>query len=198
MLLLTARRIIRRAEFDIDIWLGHSDFYRPVNGLKKWIEGLPEHLLFNQLNIYIHRDQQQLSAFYTMHLLFHQTFCDLYRIVLPGYRFPIEQALCKAPQEFLVECQNECLLHADAISMILQDAVKHGPEALDDPICGACIYESTKIQVIIGRSCSPGLPIEGWARILQNTSTNLDAMDKCCTHLGWGGLFVSEIFPHYA
>lgn len=186
-------KLIRQTESHTDAWLDHSDFYRPVKGLKQWIDGLPEHLAFNQLNIYIQRDQQQLSTFYTMHLLFHQTFCDLYRVALPGYRFPIKQALRNAPREFLVECQNECLQHADAISLILQNSMQHGPESLDDPICGACIYESTKIQVIIGRSCSPGLPIEGWARILQNVSTNLDAMDKCCTHLGWGIFFMTSL-----
>ncbi|KAL5359157.1 hypothetical protein BJX96DRAFT_164247 [Aspergillus floccosus] len=185
-------RLIRKASFSTDLWLEQSDFYRPIKGLQQWMETLPEHLKFNQLNSYIQRDQQQLSAFYAIHLLYHQTFCDLYRVVLPGYRFPIKEALKKAPRTFILECQNACLEHAEAISSILKSSFQHGPEALDDPISGVCLYESTKIQVIIGRSCSVGLPIEGWDCILGNVMTNLRGVDQCCAHLGWGSLLVND------
>ena len=191
--MLTDRRLIRKTNSSTDLWLEQSDFYRPIKGLQQWIATLPEHLKFTELNSYIQRDQQQLSAFYAIHLLYHQTFCDLYRVVLPGYRFPIREALKDAPRTFILECQHECLEHAEAISSILKRAIQHGPEALDDPLSGVCLYESTKIQVIIGRSCSAGLPIEDWDRILGNVVTNLKGVDQCCTHLGWGILLVSKL-----
>ena len=153
--------------------------------------GLPAHLRFNDLNIYIHRDQHQLGAFFALHLVYHQCYCDLYRVVLPGYHFPISVLFNGAPEGFTQKYQEQCQQHAVIISQVAQQGSELIEDAFADPLCGICIYESTKVQVIYMTCVALGQS-EIWDSTAQNIKTNLAVLQVIETYHAKRGFYVSE------
>lgn len=151
---------------------------------------LPQHLQFNDLNTYIHKDQHQLGAFFSFHLLYHQCYCDLYRVFLPGYHFPLSSLFVGAPKEFVQRHQEQCQHHAGKISDIAQRGSDLTAEAFSDPLCGICIYESTKVQVIYITCVTLGQS-EIWDFATRNIKTNLEALQAIEAREEKRGLYVS-------
>lgn len=113
-----------------------------------------------------------------MHLAYHQCYCDLYRVVLPGYQFPITKAFTSASTEFIQECQQRCYHHADAISKIFKIALGSDGGVFTEPLCGIFAYESTKIQVIFVTTYVRQNPGEFYNQITENIDTNLQTLEK--------------------
>ena len=124
------------------------------------------------MNAYVHEENNQLPAFYALHLLYHQCFCDLYRVALPGYNFPISSTIEDYRLEERNALQLQCAEHAQAITSILQMALGRRMKSLVDSVCAICAYESSKIQVVYARTSSTSDQA-----VKDNIETNLRALD---------------------
>jgi hypothetical protein len=166
--LLTQQRVIRKDSTD-----ALSGFDQLVSHLERCGKSMPRHLQFNEMNAYVHDENHQLSAFYALHLLYNQCFCDLYRIALPGYQFPLSSALTKDRPESICSLQSECVERAQKLTEILQSALGRGVKAFIDPVCAICAYESSKIQVIYTRTCLNSVD----TTVSKNIDINLASLD---------------------
>jgi hypothetical protein len=98
--------------------------------------------------MYTHRDQNALGAVFFLHLLYHAAICDLTRVSLPGFSFPLADAFHDAPVDFLLQCQRRAQFHAAEISTLIRNGLPHRGLAFDDPFVTDAVFESTKIQIV--------------------------------------------------
>ncbi|KAH8767447.1 hypothetical protein F5883DRAFT_459887, partial [Diaporthe sp. PMI_573] len=101
-----------------------------------------------------------------VHLSFHHSQCDLYRLLVRGYREAAPAAVLDAVDpSLLARAEQLCLQHATAIVDILatlnQVSHKAQPLEFDTAICG---YHATRLLLFIAQSSqSPSRPSEEWA-----------------------------------
>ncbi|KUI61463.1 hypothetical protein VP1G_08620 [Cytospora mali] len=101
-----------------------------------------------------------------VHLSFHQCQCDLYRLLLRGYRESAPTAVLDTMEpELLVKAEQLCLQHATAIVDILAtlNQLSHQAQPLefDTAICG---YHATRLLLFIAQSSTSSTkPREEWA-----------------------------------
>ncbi|RPB05635.1 hypothetical protein L873DRAFT_524812 [Choiromyces venosus 120613-1] len=160
-------------------WSTNSPFQNLTNELVDWENTLPDSLLFNSPNVYVRRECRQLGAFFGLHLVYHQVFCDLYRISLPGYPFPAAATFNGAPDGFVAQCQNTCNVHAARISEIFEMSFTHGWKALVEPMCSVIAFESSKHQIVYFTACSSPGPERRklWDALACNLAVNIKALD---------------------
>ncbi|KAI8627871.1 fungal-specific transcription factor domain-containing protein [Xylariaceae sp. FL1651] len=115
-----------------------ADFCKIDGLLQQWHSSLPAILHLNSNTIYIRKETNQLSALFTIHLMYYSTMCDLYSIgdqrlsyspswqELPPDRPSVEQV------DFLTLCRKRCFDNAKEAAMILTEAVKHGTKVFSD------------------------------------------------------------------
>ncbi|CAL5866680.1 uncharacterized protein PFLUO_LOCUS890 [Penicillium psychrofluorescens] len=161
-------RLIRRSDPGV-----LSDFAQLIAQLEKCGESFPRHLHLNEINAYVNEENNQLSSFYSLHLLYNQCFCDLYRVTLPGYRFPLSAILTEQRPDSVRALQSQCAYYAQRITAILQNALSRGTKGFGDPICAICAYESSKIQIVYARTCAK----EDKTAVTQNLGINLTALE---------------------
>lgn len=101
-----------------------------------------------------------------VHLSFHHSQCDLYRLLVHNYREAAPAAVLDAVDPaLLAKAEQLCLQHATAIVDILatlnQVSHKAHPLEFDTAICG---YHATRLLLFIAQSSqSPNKPSEEWA-----------------------------------
>ncbi|KAG8158217.1 hypothetical protein KVR01_011978 [Diaporthe batatas] len=101
-----------------------------------------------------------------VHLSFHHSQCDLYRLLVRGYREAAPAVVLDAVDgDLLARAEQLCLQHATAIVDILAilNQVSHRAQLLefDTAICG---YHATRLLLFIAQSSrSPSRPSEEWA-----------------------------------
>lgn len=101
-----------------------------------------------------------------VHLSFHHSQCDLYRLLVRNYREAAPAAVLDAVDpSLLARAEQLCLQHATAIVDILatlnQVSQKAQPLEFDTAICG---YHATRLLLHIAQSSqSPSRPSEEWA-----------------------------------
>lgn len=83
-----------------------------------------------------------------LHFTYHSSICDLTRVSLPGFDFPIAALFGNAPPAFRRQCQEKCRYHADEISRLVELGFVVGGRSLDDPFCIGSAFEASKIQVV--------------------------------------------------
>ncbi|KAL7275633.1 hypothetical protein RUND412_001419 [Rhizina undulata] len=175
-------------------WMEGSKLLQITQELECWRASLPENMEFNDSNIYIRKTQDQLSAFFAIHFLFHHCFCDLYRIILPGWHFPATPTFEGSPESFIPSCQNFVNSHAAQISNILASGLKHGRIALEDPMSTMHAYESTKIQVIYLLACCPNKARKSlWPITAKNVDANFKALEFLKPFNWSAGLCISSL-----
>ena len=115
-------------------WLSDSEFARIDSESRAWYNSLPASLQFTSTAMYIRKETSQLGALFSLHYMYHQTMCALYRIGAPAlyklrsaFSFPPEQ------ENFHKYLQSELFAHARSLATITDEAVHHGPHALADP-----------------------------------------------------------------
>jgi len=158
---------------------------------------LPDSLIFNNSNVYVRRECRQLGAFFGLHLVYHQVFCDLYRISLPGYRFPAAATFSGAPDGFIEQCQSTCNVHAARISDIFEMSFTHGWKALVDPLCNVIAFESSKHQIVYFAACSSPGPQRRklWDALACNLAVNIKALNNIKGYSRAAGECVGFISP---
>ncbi|PWW78103.1 hypothetical protein C7212DRAFT_183808 [Tuber magnatum] len=160
-------------------WSTSSPFQNLTDELVDWENTLPDSLLFNNSNVYVRRECRQLGAFFGLHLVYHQVFCDLYRISLPGYPFPAAATFNGAPDGFVAQCQSACNVHAARISEIFEMSFTHGWKALVEPMCSVIAFESSKHQIVYFTACSSPGPERRklWDALACNLAVNIKALN---------------------
>jgi hypothetical protein len=141
-------RLIRNNNQEANIWDPGSAFLDIIHRLEIWYAGLPEQLVISDLNAYVHKELGIIGAVFMLHFLYHSTACDLLRVSLPGYVFPLSAAFHSAPLEFRRQCQERCRFHADEISRLVRIGFGYGIRVFDDLHSLMATFESTKIQII--------------------------------------------------
>ncbi|KAI3393288.1 hypothetical protein diail_4470 [Diaporthe ilicicola] len=101
-----------------------------------------------------------------VHLSFHHSQCDLYRLLVRGYREAAPAAVLDAVDPALLErAEQLCLRHAtatvDILATLNQVSQRAQPLEFDAAICG---YHAARLLLFIAQfSQSPGRPSEEWA-----------------------------------
>ena len=95
--------------------------------------------------MYIRKETSQLGALFSLHYMYHQTMCALYRIGSPAL-YKLRSAFSFPPErtDFLKYLQSELFAHARNVAMITAEAVRHGPHALADPWIPTIAYDSCR------------------------------------------------------
>lgn len=135
---------------------------------------IPERFRMNELNMYVHNDQGILGAVFCFYFMLHSTYCDLTRISLAGFTFPLADAFRNAPSHFRRQCQQLCHANATSISTVIRRGFLHLPVAFDNTFSIASSLESIKIQVIYSATVDNSPPLLESTR--HNVRTNLELM----------------------
>lgn len=129
-------------------WLPDSEFALLDADCKSWLSALPESLQFTPNALYIRKETSQVGALCALHLMYHQTMCDLYRIGTPAlyklrgaFHFPAEQS------GFLSHVQDQLFEHATALARIISEAHSRGAHGLADSWIPTIAYDSCRIML---------------------------------------------------
>lgn len=169
-------RLIRNNNQEVNIWDSGSPFLDIIQRLELWYAGLPEQLVISDFNVYIHKELNIISAVFMLHFLYHSIVCDLTRVSLPGYVFPLSAAFHSSPLEFRRQCQERCRFHADEISRLVHAGFGYGIRAFDDLHSLMATFESTKIQIIHTATATSN-SIDIRERTSKNIRLNMRALD---------------------
>ncbi|KAF2821007.1 hypothetical protein CC86DRAFT_470803 [Ophiobolus disseminans] len=107
---------------------------------------LPADLLFNTRAFQLRAFSPERTTFISLHLYYHHCHCELYRILNPGYREALPQAVIQSTSADVVAyAQSKCLQHATAIGDIIattNDLVRTIPYT-SDPSCFVILYQAS-------------------------------------------------------
>ncbi|RMJ15619.1 hypothetical protein CDV36_004684 [Fusarium kuroshium] len=162
--------------------------------LNVWYDQLPDFLAFNDINLYIHKEQHTLGPYFFLHLAYHACVFDLTRVTLPGYSFPLSAAFFHVPEDFTLKYRHEAWYHACCVSKLLETGLECGTETLDDHFTSTAAFESTKIQVIYLTTMANGssrLYNEGIA----NINTNLRVLTVTHPYPDMPNVYLSALVP---
>lgn len=122
---------------------------RPLADLESWNESLPPELQFNSDVIAIRKEQSMLSALISLHVLYHQVNCLLYRCTIPSMLFPARaqtRLSRRASADFLSESRKGWFDHACAMSSIFEVALEYKPVSMTDPAVAISAYNAIIIK----------------------------------------------------
>ncbi|KAF3807977.1 hypothetical protein GCG54_00015359 [Colletotrichum gloeosporioides] len=135
---------------------------------------IPERFRVNELNMYVHKDQGIFAAVSFLHFMLHSTSCNLARISLSGFTFPLEDAFHDTPSYFRLQCLPLSHANATSVSNLIRQGFSHDLDAFDNPFCLTCSLESVKVQVIYPATVDNRVvSLENTRR---NARTNLELM----------------------
>jgi hypothetical protein len=129
-------------------WLPDSEFARIVQDLDAWSATLPAVLQFHPNQVYIRKSKSQLSAFIFLHTAYHLCYLDLFRLAIPSIQIPgAAQLWTGDEQNYRAVCLRILFEHANVITSILEEALKHGTEGLLDSMIGLMAHEAARYQI---------------------------------------------------
>ncbi|KAL6874322.1 hypothetical protein HDV57DRAFT_504481 [Trichoderma longibrachiatum] len=169
-------RLIRNNSQEANVWDSGSATLDIIQRLEIWYASLPEQLVLSDLNAYVHKELSIIGAVFMLHFLYHSIACDLLRVSLPGYVFPLSAAFHSAPLEFRRQCQERCRFHADEISRLVRVGFSYGIRVFDDLHSVMATFESTKIQIIHTATATSNA-IDVRERASYNIRLNMRALD---------------------
>lgn len=189
-------RLIRQStEHTIQPWDSDSEMMKTLNALETFENAIPSRFLLTEENIYIHQEFDDLGPLYNMHLLLHQCYCDLLRVSLPGYVFPIAKSLDQAPQESIHTWQTSCRNHAEIVSEILEQC--QGVIGLDYLLLPAFAYESSKILALFYVICLREKTSSQKSITFHRIDSNLDSWKKIRNPISTTGTSIPEAFYQF-
>ncbi|OJJ67131.1 hypothetical protein ASPBRDRAFT_200302 [Aspergillus brasiliensis CBS 101740] len=108
---------------------------------------LPDHLQLTSRNILLRAYTPHLMGYIVLHSTWHQLYCDLYRMMIPGLRESIhEDILQQVPEAYAASCRKICLDHVvaagDLWSELLQQA---DPLTMTDSTFASYVHQSAHI-----------------------------------------------------
>ncbi|KAL9562649.1 hypothetical protein ACKAV7_013213 [Fusarium commune] len=113
-------RLIRTNPDGVDISHAQSPFMQILHALEAWNNSISTHLQLTKFSIYVHKELNTLESLLYLHRSYHILICDLTRISIPGFAFPLAAAFRATPQAFISHCQDVCRHHAAQVTKILR------------------------------------------------------------------------------
>ncbi|PKS12422.1 hypothetical protein jhhlp_000628 [Lomentospora prolificans] len=175
-------------------WDESSTFMTLLNQVEAWCKELPDFLTFNDINIYIHKEQNTPGSYFFLHLMYHACVFDLTRVTLPGYNFPLAAALADAPADFIVKNRQKAWHHACCVSTLLSSALECGSGALDDHYTSTAAFESTKIHVIYLTTVANG-DSSSYSHCIDHINTNLRVLTETHPYSDMPNVYLSALLP---
>ncbi|KAK5168784.1 uncharacterized protein LTR77_006093 [Saxophila tyrrhenica] len=127
-------------------WLPDSEFSQIVQSAHDWYNSLPASLQFTPSAMYIRKETQQLGALCSLHSMYYQTMCDLYRICAPSL-YKLRYSFTYPPEQtgFLHGLQRDLFSHARNLALISAEASRHGPHGLADCWFPTVVYDCCRV-----------------------------------------------------
>ena len=150
-----------------------------VHALETWPSSISAQLQLTELNIYVHKELHTLEPLFYLHLAYHTLICDLTRISIPGFDFPLAAAFRVAPQAFVSQCQNLCQYHAAQVTQVLRMMNQHVTPLFTDCTTRMAVYETTKIMIVYVASMGEGSHGSDLGRqLLENITFNMKVLNE--------------------
>ncbi|KAF5566557.1 regulator of drug sensitivity 1 [Fusarium napiforme] len=141
-------RLIRINPDAIHISDPESSFLQLLHALEAWGNRVSTQLQLTEFSIYVHKELNTLESLFYLHLSYHILICDLTRISIPGFAFPLAVAFQTAPEPFISHCRDVCRHHATQVTRILQMMSQHLHPLFSESTTYAATYEATKIMIV--------------------------------------------------
>jgi hypothetical protein len=151
-------RLIRTNPDDVDISGAQSPFMQTLRALEAWDNNISTQLQLTEFSIYVHKELNTLESLFYLHLSYHILICDLTRISIPGFAFPLAVAFQAAPRPFISHCQDVCRHHATQVTKILRMMAQHLNPLFAESTTYAATYEATKIMIVYAASLGESNP----------------------------------------
>jgi hypothetical protein len=125
-------RFVKHMNLAQESWLPGSAYEALAWAIKNWYDALPTSLHFSKAALRARGEARQIAGVGLMHLLYHQTLCELNSIGIPDmvekatktkFEFPPEQTA------FVKRVQETCFEHAAGISVILKNLLEQQEES---------------------------------------------------------------------
>ncbi|PNP74389.1 hypothetical protein FNYG_12438 [Fusarium nygamai] len=141
-------RLIRTNPYDGHISGPQSPFMQLLQALEAWGNSISTQLQLTEFSIYVHKELNTLESLFYLHLSYHILICDLTRISIPGFAFPLAAGFRAAPGPFVSHCQDVCRHHAEQVTRILRMMAEHLNPLFSESTTYAATYEATKIMIV--------------------------------------------------
>lgn len=142
---------------------------------------LPASFKYNQNNLRLRMYSPRLCVFGMVHIWWRQCHMDLYRLAMPGMVEALpENIIQRLDSNFLRSCQQQCIMHANAMAEIFADmlALDTGMPVTDIDL-PLCAYQSAR--VLHYAYLLPGVYIEILPESIETkTATCLKIVQSCC------------------
>nr|RBQ96366.1 hypothetical protein FVER53263_20067 [Fusarium verticillioides] len=125
-----------------------SLFMQLLQALETWGNSISTQLRLTEFSIYVHKELNTLESLFYLHLSYHILICDLTRISIPGFAFPLATAFQTAPGPFTSHCRDVCWHHATQVTRILRMMAQHLNPLFSESTTYAATYEATKIMIV--------------------------------------------------
>ncbi|KAL1896061.1 hypothetical protein Sste5346_004800 [Sporothrix stenoceras] len=120
-----------------------------IADLDAWKEALTPELQFNSDVIAVRKEESKLAALVSLHVMYHQVNCLLYRCTIPSMLFPARMHTglsVKASPDFLAESRKGWFGHACAMSAIFEVSLQHQPLSMTDQAVAPSAYNAIIIK----------------------------------------------------
>lgn len=123
-----------------------SAFVVLVRQLENWHRGLPDQLAaLSGVSAYVHDELHIGGAVFMLHVFYHSIVCDLTRVSLAGFDFPLAAAFHAAPPDFRRQVQERCRFHADEIARLVRHGLAHHAQPVTSPTRGTSVGTATRV-----------------------------------------------------
>lgn len=130
---------------------------------------LPTTHKFTQKNLFVRAFTPKLTPFVMLHLWWHQCYCHIYRLMVPGLReaLPLRDS-SKLPIEFTARCQEQCFMHALAAVSVVASVGELGKDCwITDPALGMCAFHLARLLARFSRPPFSKLSPDGLVEKIQ-------------------------------
>ncbi|KAF5700071.1 regulator of drug sensitivity 1 [Fusarium globosum] len=145
-------RLIRTKPDAVHVSDPQSTFMQLLHALEAWSNSISAQLQLTEFSIYVHKELNTLESLFYLHFSYHILICDLTRISIPGFAFPLAAAFQAAPGPFISHCREVCRHHAEQVTRILRMMAQHLNPLFSESITYAATYEATKIMIVYSAS----------------------------------------------
>lgn len=139
--------IVSKGE-DYTSWYGK--FQDLENELHEFRAVLPERFQYSSRNLILRAYSPTLVRFISLHILWHQSYCNLYRIAIPGRRESLPDiTLHQMPIDFVYYCRGKCLENAISIAKTFNEILSlENKRIIPECLIGVSAYHCFGIFLI--------------------------------------------------
>lgn len=141
-------------------------------------QAFPSSHKFTQKNLFVRAYTSKLTPFIMLHMWWHQCYCHLYRLMVPGLREALSSTSNEFNQlsiEFKTQCQEQCFRHTLAAIEVIGSVRELGKDSwITDPALAMCTYHQARLVYRFSRPPFSRLSTEELVEQLQKCSDSLE------------------------